>query len=233
MIIPGVIARASGLDVDPLYADTVLLLTAQAGNIDSSPLANTLTATGTPIINSTIPRNGAPTYLQDGTWRWAPGYTWIDAQLGTAEFCWEMWMYITQYSSGGLQTAHGFGGFQLDIGSTGDVLMTCGTINGSSRGGSIGTIALNGWNHFMLQRDNSAGGSSCRIRLALNGTQTDTSGTFSTAHAYAASSTDRVMGYHVSGSAPRFACAGMRLTKGSRRYLSLPFTPDDTPFYEP
>ncbi len=215
---------------DPFLSSNVLLLTAQSGNVDSSPIARTLTPFGTPIINSTIPLNTKPTYFQDGTWRYDIDGTYLPGQLGSGEWCWEMWMYFTQYSVGAFVEVHNVGGLSFSIQPTTGLLnIGAGLIGGNNYNGNLGNIPLNEWHHIALIRDNR-GGSNDVLHGTLDGVQIGIDMIMAKGPSFTGTGIGRVMGYHASASAAKFVCAGMRLTKGTRRYLSIPFTADVTPF---
>lgn len=220
---------------DPFYSNVLLLLIPNGSvTAEQSPTHNTLTNDGMGI-SSTHPYNGLNTYFgASGNIRLL-GDDSIYYPLDANEWCLEMWVKPVTEVFGTTETRLQYlSSLKTEFDEANDRFLFNVQLSSSSYSASSsnGSVTTGNWYHLCLIRDNSPGGNSCAIRMSINGALVTSTATFNIADTVDDLNTaDSVLGGPFASIS---AWAGLRMTKGTRRYTSgqngypsgYPFTPD-------
>lgn len=221
-------------EVDPLFADVLLLANGAGLTVDSSGYARTLTTSGSAALSATFPLNGTNTYYMPPASRLenADGSA-LAALVGTGEWCAEFWMRYVSASFGieGNVVQWPFGIISVNPSRQVRYIDSPLSINIQTSS----ALASGAYSHVAIIRDNTTHASYARYHIAIDGTVAATS-SGNIAKTVTESVTGvRVMGFDVNS--PTVYFGGFRLTRGSRRYLTNAegaavntFTPDTYPF---
>lgn len=239
-------ARIPHVAGDPLYNLVLLLLNGQDGLLtDSSLYARALSLTGTVAINSAKTLNSLPTYekpygagASENQLELVAGNGFV-AGLAASEFCLEAYVNPTTNGSGD-DRLFSLGALYMSLTSSGQITGGSTDIGSSSIsvGSSVGAAPLNSWRHVAIIRDNTTNATKGFLRLFIEGALIDTSPDFNKTDVLGGGSFSWPMGS--SSNSPGYSSGGLRLTGGTRRYLTNAqgepvnsFTPDSYPFWAP
>lgn len=220
-----------------------LLLNGAGLTVDSSSFARALSVTGTVTLDNTKPYLGADTYnkpqgggVSNNRLVLDDGDAWVASLCGAGEWCLETRFNPTAAGSGEDRILS-LGCITMSWASTGVLSFNASNIGGTSYSvaSSSGAVPLDTWASCMLIRDNTTDATNGFLRLALDGVVVASSSSFSKAATLSGTGFAWPIGYNSIG--PGGAFAGLRLTAGTRRYLTNAegaalntFTPDPYPF---
>lgn len=216
---------------EPYFKYTTLLLSANGTNnaqnntfLDSSTNNYTVTRNGNPTQGTLSPYGDNWSNYFDGTGDYLTVPANSAMAVGTADFTFEAWIYLT-----GFNTWHSFVSTRGSASTGGATDVWCFGVNATGylycysgdmqATGATGAIVLNTWYHVAISRSGSS------MRLFVNGTQTGSTGTTSQNY------TDNTLtlGANNDGSEPIIGyMSNARLIKGTALYTSA-FTPSTTP----
>ncbi|HRI16894.1 MAG TPA: hypothetical protein PL196_00070 [Burkholderiaceae bacterium] len=219
--------------VDAQFANVLILANGAGLTVDSSPYARSLTTSGGIALDSTYTLNSANTYRIPPSGRLdTADFSAIATLLGAGEWCLEFWMRYVSASFGIEGTVYsGIGTISVTPGRLVHFVNSSPTVDIQASA----ALPSGAFGHVAIIRDNTTDASNARYHIAIGGTvSATTAGTLSKSTTEAGTST-HIMGFDVNS--PTVAFGGLRLTRGTRRYLTNvegaavnTFTPDAYPF---
>ena len=236
-------ARIPHVAGDPFYGLVLLLLTGRNGiTTDSSIYNRGLATVGSPAIDSAKTLNGLPTYRVPSGSRidLTVSDAWVAGNLAAGEWCWEFYFNPDNVPTTLSGRMWSFGQFTVSWEDTGRLTWAASNIGSSSYTvqSALGAVPANSWRHVCLIRDNTTNPLFTVLRLFLDGVQVDGIGGFNKTDAVGGVGFQQVLGYGSDGTPGAYG--GMRLTAGTRRYMTNAeggavgtFTPSTYPFWAP